>query len=688
MAGIVTPSGEQQEIINAVAQGSNVLVDAVAGSGKTTTVLSIARALPQKRIVQITFNALLKLEVRAKVNEAGLHNLSVYTYHSLATTFYDKTAYNDGKLLTVLEEDMHIVGKVPRVDIIMIDEAQDMTTLYFRLIRKFMCDIDQTVQLVVLGDRHQAVYAFMQADARFLTHAPDVWKRDFVRLTLRESYRLTKQIAWFVNNVMVNEDRIIARKHGVRVDYHLSNPFKQLFIEDIILRIRTGQLIPEDIFILTASLKSTAAPAKYIENAFVQAGIPVYVPLSDDAKLDDDVTRGKVVFTTFPSSKGRERKVVIVLGFDAGYFKFFARTEPSHICPSTLYVAATRAKERLILVGNAADDMPNFVRLGQPELKNNLNIYGSRKVILKGRDTTQLANMPSTFRKSSPTDIVRYLKQDTIQSLTPLVESLFVTLAPANKGVSIPSKVKSAGKNQFEDVSDLNGLAIPVMWEAKHCPNGITTIHKRIADHVSISDRMQNTLRSALATIKFPCVTCDHYLHLCNAYQAKMDGYHGRIAQIKKYSWLDIDLVNACHRHLDQWVKYDDLVFESNVGVEDIATNYGTLIMDGFIDAVNIDTVWEFKCVDALQLEHFLQLVVYAWLYKKKFINDKTFRIMNLRTGEVKQINYDENIVNKIMDLLIAHKFSCDKKLSDAEFLNKLDLFPIGSDHPHTLLDT
>lgn len=668
---MITPSKEQQEIINAVANGKNVIVDAVAGSGKTTTVLSIANALPDKKILQITFNALLKLEVRSKIAEEGLENINVHTYHSVATSYYDKTAYNDGKLLTIINNDSPLSGIKPKIDVLIIDEAQDMTLLYFRLIKKFLKDVGCDHQTIVLGDRNQAVYTFMQADPRFLTQADKVWNKEFVRLTLCESYRLTRQIAWFVNNVMVNENRIVAKKHGLRVDYHLSNPFKHSYVEDVILRIKTGQLKPEDIFILTASLKSTAAPAKRIENAFVQAGIPVYVPLSDDARLDDDVTRGKVVFTTFPSSKGRERKLVIVLGFDAGYFKFFARTEPTHICPSTLYVAATRAKERLILVGNAADDLPKFVRLDQPDVKNFLNIFGSKRVTR----TQQQVSMPANFRKSSPTDIVRFLKQETVGLLTPLVNELFTVLAPGNKGLSIPSKVKSGKCNQFEDVSDLNGMAIPVMWEAKHCSDGLTTIHKRLGDHISISDNnfVHKTLKTALSHIKFPCTLCDEYLYLCNVYQAKMDGYHGRIAQIKKYNWLDNDLVNVCHGHLEQFVDRKDLAFEFNVGVCDgIPTTYGTLLMDGYIDAVNLDTVWEFKCVDVFQLEHFLQLVVYAWLWKKKNLDSKMFKIMNLRTGEVQELVYNEHNVETIMNVLIAHKFATENKLSDEEFLKRV----------------
>jgi superfamily II DNA or RNA helicase len=53
---LFTPSSEQQLIIDAIKRGENVSVNAVAGSGKTTTILGIAKQIPEKKILQITYN--------------------------------------------------------------------------------------------------------------------------------------------------------------------------------------------------------------------------------------------------------------------------------------------------------------------------------------------------------------------------------------------------------------------------------------------------------------------------------------------------------------------------------------------------------------------------------------------------------------------------------------------------------
>ena len=46
-----SPSSEQELVLKAVRQGRNARVNAVAGSGKTTTILQIANAFPNRRIL-------------------------------------------------------------------------------------------------------------------------------------------------------------------------------------------------------------------------------------------------------------------------------------------------------------------------------------------------------------------------------------------------------------------------------------------------------------------------------------------------------------------------------------------------------------------------------------------------------------------------------------------------------------
>ncbi|MBS2212249.1 ATP-binding domain-containing protein [Carboxylicivirga mesophila] len=72
---------EQEKIIN---HEGNLKVNAVAGSGKTTTILQYAQKRPHSPILYLAFNKSVKLEAEHKLSQMGLNNVRVETTHSLA----------------------------------------------------------------------------------------------------------------------------------------------------------------------------------------------------------------------------------------------------------------------------------------------------------------------------------------------------------------------------------------------------------------------------------------------------------------------------------------------------------------------------------------------------------------------------------------------------------------------------
>lgn len=75
-------TNEQIEIINSK---GNIKINAVAGSGKTTTIIEYAKARPKEsRILYLAFNKSVKNEAIKKFADKGLNNVSVETAHSLA----------------------------------------------------------------------------------------------------------------------------------------------------------------------------------------------------------------------------------------------------------------------------------------------------------------------------------------------------------------------------------------------------------------------------------------------------------------------------------------------------------------------------------------------------------------------------------------------------------------------------
>ena len=75
-------TAEQLEIINST---GNIKINAVAGSGKTTTIIEYARTRPSNaKILYLAFNKSVKVEAQRKFLEKGIPNVNVHTAHSLA----------------------------------------------------------------------------------------------------------------------------------------------------------------------------------------------------------------------------------------------------------------------------------------------------------------------------------------------------------------------------------------------------------------------------------------------------------------------------------------------------------------------------------------------------------------------------------------------------------------------------
>jgi len=172
----VSLSDEQQTILEKVKANHNVMVDACAGTGKTTIVLAIAELLRDKKFLEITYNAMLRHEVKDKVKRRGLPNLSVHTFHSLAVKYYYPTAHTDIAIRYILYNKLPPIRPIDKFDVLVLDETQDMTLVYFQFISKVVMDMGSQIQILVMGDYMQGLYEFKGSDTRFLTMADMIWK--------------------------------------------------------------------------------------------------------------------------------------------------------------------------------------------------------------------------------------------------------------------------------------------------------------------------------------------------------------------------------------------------------------------------------------------------------------------------------------------------------------------------------
>ena len=185
-------SDEQLNVVNNI-KNNNVIVDSVAGSGKTTTNIFISLYYKDKNILLLTYSKRLKNETRDKIKVLNIKNLEVHSYHSFFVKYYNESCYTDESLIEHINCEIKTQIKY---DIIILDEVQDMSPLYFEIVCKLISDNTQKdIRICILGDRYQNIFDFKGSDDRFIVHANKIFPGElpWSFCTLSESFRLTKK---------------------------------------------------------------------------------------------------------------------------------------------------------------------------------------------------------------------------------------------------------------------------------------------------------------------------------------------------------------------------------------------------------------------------------------------------------------------------------------------------------------
>ena len=79
--------------------------------------------------------------------------------------------------------------------------------------------------------------------------------------------------------------------------------------------------------------------------------------------------------------------------------------------------------------------------------------------------------------------------------------------------------------------------------------------------------------------------------------------------------------------------------------------------------------MWELKCTSKITIDHLLQVVVYAWLWKILVADDRHIRILNIKTGELLELTASLDELTFIVVALLKGKY-CDPIVkTDEEFV-------------------
>ena len=198
---------------------TRMAVHAVPGAGKTRLLLRLAQRAPGTCLV-LAYNNALAREVASRLGDAAEGRLCL-TFHALCARCL-APAHDDAQLARAVQsaERGELVPRdVPRSDLLLIDEAQDVRDVYARLVRVLGLVAPHT-RVVVAGDKHQLVYSFDPAFPATLdtllwpeeAFGGDEWERE----ALLHSHRLTRPMAALVNAVFGTE--IEAARDGPPVE--------------------------------------------------------------------------------------------------------------------------------------------------------------------------------------------------------------------------------------------------------------------------------------------------------------------------------------------------------------------------------------------------------------------------------------------------------------------------------------
>ena len=450
----------QRNLAEGLGSGYRV-IRGVAGSGKTIVLMRRAAVLaerhPQPKLLYTCFNSALRKYVQERLGH--LTNLTVSTVDTLALSIcsgagrsFAKTSEGfDEAAVAALELVRDGQSSVGPFDAVLVDEAQDLDAVRLDLLHGLLASEES--DFVLVKDGAQNIY---RKHSRW--NPPGQTARGRTSL-LRRNYRNTRQIlelAYFFlrsgesdESVEVDDDEpmvIVPPTTGARMG---DPPRVELFSDaqaalnavcsDILESIAVG-VSPDRMAVLVGGRRLRAR----LYHTMQEHEIP-YLDLSHNKWSDAGDAVGKVHGATFQKLKGLEYEQVYVVGvdqIDAG------RDIDDETRRRLLYVAMTRATDRLMVALHEADDpltvdLLRTVREAQtPQRENEAWASEDHKTLLDG-----------WFSNLSVEEIARQLERSERATRLSLVRQHRIEVAA-------PVEVPVAGSGVDFDEECRHGIAV------------------------------------------------------------------------------------------------------------------------------------------------------------------------------------------------------------------------------------
>lgn len=330
---------EQKAVIEA--REDKVVVLAAAASGKTQILTERIKFLLDKkvtvpeRIVMITFTNAAAEVMRQRLGEYGknmyLGTIHGYCNYLLRNHGIDTSHFlNEERFDELFEEMQKYPEAILPVDYLLLDEAQDSTSLEFQ----FLLEMIDPLQFMLVGDLRQCIYEWRGSSPQILyniSKRPDVKVYDLLN-NFRNGSAILTYAKQFVDRLGPRyEDRSVSQTG-------IAGSVKEMGEINLKTISRLIKETPEygKWFVLVRTNTQIDMVMNYLKGSYIPCTTFKRAEMTLE-ELSSCLNENTVKILTVHSAKGLENDYVIVYGCNP------YGGEESRIC----YVAATRARKRL-----------------------------------------------------------------------------------------------------------------------------------------------------------------------------------------------------------------------------------------------------------------------------------------------------------------------------------------------------
>lgn len=684
------PSPEQKKVVKLCAV-QNVVVSARPGSGKTAVAEAIIAAYPESQVAVATFSKPLERENSRRLYKYP--NCKTFTFHKLATLLFGDTVHNDAIFAEHIRA-IQLHNKLPEwkydpFDIIVLDEFQDCTANIFWLTNCFIRANNQKLarlgrppaRLVVLGDERQSIYGFSGADQRYLTLAAHLLgplsPYPFAKIPLSESFRLSNSSVQFINEAYLGgEPYLTSSKYGPKPIVLRCYPYRvNTLSKEVVSLIKAHGA--KNSAILSPSIRGRKTLQNLTNKLAEEYDVPIAIQTDDEAPSDKLVTNGKMLVSNIHQFKGSERDLVILLGIDASYFKYFGCDIPDDSCPNEVFVALTRAAKQLVVIHDENEKFMPFVSVDALyKTAKIVNLTGKQAKIVSpdvpGRPLKSGFNLP---RSIGVRDLTRHILDEPLDQILRHYLKVKQLSPPLPKDEHIDADnivLSNPAEGLYEAVGDINGLVVTSTFE--HHITGTLSIlkgHKTPIDGILTMTQQQYVSWLCRAACK---------------YEAETSGYRPRFIQMKDHAfdWMKPEHLALTQSRLQSELGHlaPNLSFEVYAAQHFKSGNQETLLCgqaDIVASSVSSDftynkraeSVWEIKFVSKLSNQHILQACIYAYLLTPQSQEVPRIMLFNLRDGEKVEIapHDGRDGLRCMIESVLKLKYTTRQEITDEEFV-------------------